>query len=157
MIKSSMIKSALLFFLAVFGSITGTATVFAGVGDKKQSVDFHDIHQDGTVAIIGHFGIPIGQTVTVEGSLAKPSKISNDVTLHFTKVNGTAVEDKKWGSYIQVRNVDSLPKDETIVVEGYEFLSWRGAAEINWHLEVEFIVTKVISPSNLKPNQWTPQ
>ncbi len=153
-----MIKPSLLRFLTVLGLITVTATAVAGVGSSKQSVDFHDIHRDGRVAIIGHFGIPIGKTVTVEGALAKPSKVSNDVTLHFTKVNGAAVEeDKKWGSYIQVSNVDALPKDETIVVEGYEFLSWRGSAEANWHLEVEFVITKVISPSNLKPNQWTPQ
>ena len=147
-----MIKPSLLRLLAVLGLATGTAAAFAGVDNRRQSVDFHDIHRDGTVAVIGHFGIPIGQIVTIEGSLAKPSKVSNDTTLHFTKVNGIPVDDKKWGPYIQVGNVDSLPKDATIVVEGYEFLTWTGSPEINWHTEVGFVITKVISPGSLKTN-----
>ena len=152
-----MIKASLSPFLAVCVLIACAATgVFAGMAEKKQSVDFRDIHRDGRVAIIGHFGIPIGQTVTIEGSLAKPSKVSNDMTLYFTKVNGTTVKEEKWDPYIQVKNVDLLPKDKIIVVEGYEFLSWRGTPEINWHVEVEFVITKVISPNNLKPNKWTP-
>ena len=152
-----MVKSSLLPALAAFALLTGAATgAFAGGSDKKQSVDFHDIHKDGTVAIIGHFGIPIGQIVTVEGHLEKPSKVSDEMTLHFTKINGSAIRENRWGSLIQIKNVDSLPKDEPIVVEGYEFLSWRGAPEINWNVEVEFVITKVISPASLKLNKWTP-
>ncbi len=141
----------------VFFAILITGTLAGVAGDEKVSVDFHDIHRDGKVAVIGHFGIPIGQIVTVEGRLAKASKVSNNMTLHFTKVNGVAREESgKWHPLIQIQNVDALPKDETIVVEGYEFLFWRGDPQINWHLEVAFFITKVIAPKDLKVNARKP-
>ncbi len=152
-----MIKSALFPFITVCALLAEAPSgLLLGVDNKKQSVDFRDIHRDGTVTIIGNFGIPIGQIVTVEGFLAKPSKVTNRMTLRFTKINGSEVKATRWPPYIQVRNVDSLPKDVPIVVEGYEFLSWSGSPEINWLLEVDFVITKVISPDNLKPNKWTP-
>ena len=58
--------------------------------------------------------------------------------------------------WIQIHNVDSLPEDETIIVEGYEFLSWRGDPQINWHLEVSFMITKVVAPKGLKVNVRMP-
>jgi hypothetical protein len=143
----------------VFVAILITGPVAGVAGDEKVFVDFHNIHRDGKVAVLGHFGIPIGQIVTVEGKLAEASKVSNDKTLRFTKVNGVAVakdESGRWPSLIQIQNVDSLPKHEPIVVEGYEFLSWRGDPQINWHVEVAFIITKVVAPKGLKVNAWKP-
>ena len=143
--------------LLIGAIVTG---VFAGEEGRKQTVHFRDIHRDGTVSIIGHFGIPIGQIVTIEGTLAKPSMVSNQRTLRFAMINGRPVPEtndpQKWPPLIQVRNVDSLPKEETIVAEGYEFLDWRVDPNINWHLEVEFMITKVISPARLKVNDRSP-
>jgi hypothetical protein len=94
--------------------------------------------------------------VTVEGHRAKPSKVSNEMTLQVNKVNDVSI-DKPASPWIQIRNVDSLPKDEPIIVEGYEFISWRGAPEINWHVESCFMITKVVSPQSLKLNALQPQ
>ena len=124
--------------------------------EKKISVDFRDIHRDGKVAVVGHFGIPIGQNVTVEGSRAKASKVSNEMTLHVAKVNGVAAAKQGESPLIQIQNVDSLPEDKTIIVEGYEFLSWRGDPQINWHMEVSFMITKVVAPKSLKVNARNP-
>ena len=140
-----------------------TAGVVAEVlakDEKKVSVDFRDIHRDGKVAVLGHFGIPIGQNVTVEGRRAAASKISNEMTLRFTKVNGVAAakeSESPWPLLIQIQNADSLPEDEAIIVEGYEFLSWRGDPQSNWHVDVAFIITKVVSPKGLKVNAWKPE
>jgi hypothetical protein len=68
------------------------------------------------------------------------------MTLHVTKVNGTAAAKRGESSLIQIQNVDSLPEGEMIIVEGYEFLSWHGDPEINWHVEVGFMFTKVVAP-----------
>lgn len=150
----SILGAACLLIAAI---VTG---VFGEEEARKQSVHFRDIHRDGTVSVIGHFGIPIGQIVTIEGALAKPSMVSNDRTLHFSIMNGKPIskpsEPQRWPPLIQIRNVDSLPKEETVVAEGYEFLNWRGDPKINWHLEVEFMITKVISPANLKLNGRRP-
>lgn len=124
--------------------------------EKKVSVSFRDIHRDGKVAVVGHFGIPIGQKVTVEGRRAKPSKVSNEMTLAVSEVNGAAATERGESPLIQMQNVDSLPENETIVVEGYEFLSWRGDPDINWHADVSFMITKVISPKGLKINAMKP-
>jgi RNA polymerase sigma factor (sigma-70 family) len=122
----------------------------------KVSVDFRDIHRDGKVAVVGHFGIPIGQNVTVEGRRAKASKVSDEMTLHVAKVNGVAAARRGESPLVQMQNVDSLPEDETIIVEGYEFLSWRGDPDINWHVEVDFMITKVVAPKGLKVNARKP-
>ena len=61
---------------------------FAGNDAQTRSFDFRDTHRNGKVAIIGHFGIPIGQIVTIEGSLARPSRVSNASTLRIAKING---------------------------------------------------------------------
>ena len=147
--------------LPVFAAVLTVGIVVAvfAKDEKKVSVDFHDIHRDGKVAVIGHFGIPIGQIVTVEGSRAEASKISNGRTLRFTKVNGVAApkqDESPWPSLVQVQNVDLLPDDEVIVVEGYEFLRWTGDPEVNWHVEVKFMITKVIAPKSLKVNGSEP-
>lgn len=137
--------------LPVFAAIL-TAGVVAGVlaeDPKKVSVDFRDIHRDGPVTVLGHFGTPIGQIVTVEGRRAKPSKVSSEMTLSVTTVDGVADTRRGDSALIQVQNVDSLPAGEPIVVEGYEFLSWRGDPQTNWHVDVSFIITKVVSPKDL--------
>ena len=56
--------------LLELGSVPG---VLAQDEKQKVAVDVRDIHRDGKVAIVGHFGIPIGQKVTVEGHRAKRS------------------------------------------------------------------------------------
>src|SRR5438552_801651 len=85
--------------LLIAGIVTG---LLAKDEVAKQAVNFRDMHKLGSVAIIGHFGIPIGQTVTVEGTWEKPSKVSNEKTLHFTKVkaNGAVVlaDIKEWST-----------------------------------------------------------
>jgi hypothetical protein len=123
--------------------------------EEKVSVHFRDIHRDGKVAVLGHFGIPIGQKVRVEGTRAKASKTSNNLTLHFTKVNGVKAPklgESPWPPLIQIRNVDTLPEDVTITLEGYEALTWVGDPEKNWRLDVDFIVTRVVAPVGLKVN-----
>ncbi|MEO8670622.1 MAG: hypothetical protein ABI411_04850 [Tahibacter sp.] len=142
--------------LAIALIATSGVALSAGPPTATQSVDFHDIQRDGSVAVIGHFGLPIGRIVKIEGRLAKASKVSNEVTLEFRTVNGAAFRDPHWSPTVQVRNTDALPADVDIVVEGYEFLVWRGSAESNWHLDVEFMITQVIAPDRLKLNRLEP-
>jgi hypothetical protein len=89
--------------------------------------------------------------VKIEGRRAKPSKLSNEQTLHFQRVNDKqAPDDLRYTPYIQIANIDRLPADQEIVLEGYEAIRWSGAPDINWHLDVVFIATKVIEPKDLK-------
>ncbi len=140
--------------------VTAVEAAFAESNPETRSFHFRDIHRDGAVLITGHFGIPVGQIVTIEGSRAKPSKVSNSRTLRFVKINGEPVpkpgQHLMWPPLIQIRNVDDLPEKEIIVAEGYELLTWRGDPNINWHLEVEFMITKVVSPDSLKTNNARP-
>ncbi|HET9395851.1 MAG TPA: hypothetical protein VFO36_07320 [Nitrospiraceae bacterium] len=134
----------------------GLVSVGAGVQGiaaadrQQQTVWFRDIHREGRAAIIGHFGLPIGRTVRLEGTRAKPSKVTNASSLEVTKVNGQdhphPGKELSYPPYIQVYNAASLPEGEQIVIEGYEFLRWDGDPDRNWHVDVEFCVTKVIAP-----------
>lgn len=148
-------------FLALAAILsTGIATAAPPTDAEKVTVDIRDIRTGGKVAVLGNLGIPIGQIVTLEGQLAKPSKVSNNMTLHFTKVNGVAVAKEsvlaRRHQMIQVQNVDFLPENETIIVEGYEFLQWRGDPQTNWSVNTAFVITKVIAPKSLKVNAWRP-
>jgi hypothetical protein len=140
---------------ALAAIVSLAAIPFRALGDEPAKppthVSFRDIHREGSVKIIGHFGIPIGTMVKLEGRRAKPSKRSNYLTLHFRSVNDKEVAgDPRYEPYIQIANVDSLPEDQEIVLEGYETIQWSGAPDINWHLDVTFVVTKVIEPKDLK-------
>jgi len=122
-------------------------------GDKIESVHFGNLHRNGSAVITGHFGLPIGQTLTLEGIRAKPSKLSNRSTLLVHSVNDVEIPEdspKEWPQLIQISNVYELPMRSTIILEGYEFTIWRGTAENNWHIDVEFMVTKVIEPNTLE-------
>lgn len=129
----------------------------AGIGndhtDRDRSVHFRNLHKDSSVKIIGHFGLPIGQALTLKGVRAKPSKLSNGSTLLVRTVNRAPFpEDNSqgWPPHIQIRNIHELPMSSTIIVEGYEFAEWRGSADKNWHIDVEFMVTRVVEPDTLK-------
>lgn len=122
-------------------------------GEKIESVHFRNLHSNGSVKITGHFGLPIGQTLTLKGVRAKSSKLTNGSTLFVHSVNDVVVpEDSpgKWPQHIQISNVYELPMRSTIILEGYEFAVWRGTADKNWHIDVEFMVTKVIEPSSFE-------
>ena len=122
-------------------------------GDRIESVHFRDLHRNGPVKITGHFNLPIGQTVTLEGVRAKPSKLSNASTLFVHSVNNVEIPidgPKKWPQLIQISNIHELPNRSTIILEGYEFVVWNGSADKNWHIDVEFMVTKVIQPGSLE-------
>ncbi len=130
------------------------------IGEGKidgTKIDFHDINRDGKIKVMGRFGLPIGQIITLEGKRAENSKISNEQTLVVEKVNGIQVEAPEkstWKSWIQIRNVEFLPKEGSIIVKGYEFLDWVGDPLINWHIEVDFVITEVVAPTNLKTKSW---
>ena len=134
--------------LAVLVAATGGYRAAADEGPPKE-VSFRDLHRDGDAVIIGHVGLPIGRIIRLEGRRARRSKMSNDATLEVLKVNGREppVREARGRIEIQVHNVDSLPEDETVVVEGFEFARWIGEPATNWHLGVEFQVAKVVSPS----------
>ena len=140
----------------VVGLVSATMTAFAEdrEQDAPQSVHYRDIHRGGLVAVIGHFGLPIGQIVRLEGVRARPLKTTNRRTLRFTRVNGVALEDlgrrSGYPPDIQIENVNELPEGKSIVVEGYERLRWRGDPQKNWLVEVSFVVTKVISSGGLE-------
>jgi hypothetical protein len=136
-------------------TVSGMSGGRAADEEKTITVNFRDIQRDGKVAVIGHFGIPVGQKVTIEGRRAKPSKVSNQMTLSVEKVNGVATK-RGESPLIQITNVDSLPDSEAIVLEGYEFLGWRGAPAINWHVDSSFMITRVVAPKGLESNARQP-
>jgi hypothetical protein len=114
-------------------------------------VSFRDIRPDGDARIIGHFKLPVGQIITLEGKRAPNSKVTNAQSLRVEKVNGKLVFSDVWGQpTIQISNVESLPEMEPIVVKGYEFLGWRGSPVGNWNITSEFIITDAIQPRSME-------
>ena len=145
-----LVRSSTVFVLCV---VFPVVTFSNEHGDRSESVHFRDLHRSGSVKIIGHFSLPIGQTLTLKGVRAKPSKVSNSSTLLVRSVNDVQIpEDSSegWPPLIQIANIYELPKRSTITLEGYEFAVWRGTAEKNWHIDVEFMVTKVVEPNTLE-------
>ena len=150
--------NALSFLLVVILLMPVDSPARADEPQTEISVPFREIHRDGNVKIIGHFGIPIGTTIKIEGVRAQPSKLTNKMTLHVHKVNGkNFIADERYSPFIQIANVGELPETERIVLEGYESIEWRGDPERNWHINVPFVVTKVIAPESLKRNLKLPR
>lgn len=136
--------------------IAGAVAVTAGASVDVQ-VFFRDIHRDGSAKVIGNFGLPVGQTITLEGRRAKPSKISDAQSLDVDKVNGkmtTFPEQKGFPSRVQIENVTELPEGVPIAVKGFEALRWVGSPDTNWHVEVFFVVTEVPGPTRLQFKPW---
>ena len=156
--RSTANESLKRLFSAIVAVTCLAATAFAET-KPNQSVHFRDIHRGGAAEIIGHFGLPIGQTVKLKGVLAKPSKVSNRSTLRVQAVNDETLPEYRgggWPPLIQISNIDDLPAGVTIVLEGYEFAVWRGSAEKNWHLNVNFMATRVIAPKSLEFDRAPP-
>ena len=123
----------------------------AGDG-RREPVSFRDLRRDGPASILGHFGLPVGRIIRLEGRRAQGLKTTNEATLHVTKVEGRDFPpepDPPYSPHIQVANVRTLPEGEPIVVEGYEFTQWVGDPDVNWHIEVSFHITKVVAPAHL--------
>jgi hypothetical protein len=145
-------------YYCVLCLIVGLATglrIYAEEDQKVlgQDIYFRDIGEYKKIKIIGNFGLPIGQSIILEGERPNKSKVTNEYTLEVKKINGKQVEKKEkliWPPYIQIRNVESLPEGETIILKGYELLVWVGAPQKNWHVDVAFEVTEVITPKKLK-------
>jgi hypothetical protein len=130
----------------------------ASADDGPKQASFRDFGSHGSAAIVGHVGLPIGATIRLEGRRAPNHKTTNAATLEVIRVNGHAPPVRQPGEriHIQVHNVESLPPNETIVVEGFEFASWVGEPT-NWFLEVEFQVARVVSPSAIVLKQRGPR
>jgi hypothetical protein len=136
--------------------VAGTVALRAGATADAE-VFVRDIRSDGSVKVIGHFGLPVGQIITLEGKRAKRSKISNLQTLDVEKVNGkvtTFPARMGFPSYAQIENVTELPEGVPIVVKGFEALRWVGSPDTNWHVQVDFVVTEVLSPAALPFKAW---
>jgi hypothetical protein len=151
--RSKPIRPAVRCVAALALLVAGAHSEAGASGDgAKQTVSFRDLTRDGKASIIGNFDLPIGRIIRLEGRRAKPSKLSNPATLEVSKVDGRsfpAVSNPPYSPYIQIHNIDGLPEDRQIVVEGYEFARWVGDPEVNWLIEVDFCVTKVIAPAGL--------
>jgi len=117
-------------------------------------VSFRDIQRDGSVKVIGNFGLPVGQIITLEGRRAKPLKTTNEQTLEVEKVNGKALPTRDRTFDIQIENVAALPEGVPIVVKGFEALHWVGAPDTNWYVGAYFVVTEVVGPATLQFKPW---
>ncbi|MET0555663.1 MAG: hypothetical protein ABW221_21675 [Vicinamibacteria bacterium] len=151
-----MPRTALLLRSTLAVLLAGAATSAADHGPKE--ISFRDFGSDGSTALVGHVGLPIGQVVRLEGRRAPNLKTTNAATLEVVRVNGQEPRRRQPDEriHIQVHNVEALPPNETIVLEGFEFASWVGAPT-NWFLRVEFQVTNVVSPSAIVLKQRGPQ
>ena len=151
-VEAHVTSTGLFFVILIWGCLP-VAAPRAEPGKPNQSVHFRDLKRSGSAAIIGHFGLPIGQTVKLEGIREKPSKVSNGSTLRVRSVNDEVLPTYHgggWPPLIQISNIYELPQGVTVVLEGYEFAVWRGSAEKNWHMDVDFMVTRVIGPESLE-------
>lgn len=126
----------------------------AGQPVPVHPVDVREIHRDGAVAIVGSLGLPVGRMVRLEGRRARPSKVTDEATLEVAKVDGRepSVPESRRPVHVHLHNVDSLPADEPVVLEGFEFVRWMGEPGTNWHLAAELQVTSVVSPAGLRLN-----
>jgi hypothetical protein len=77
--RMSTLAMALGFALVLLSATVGSQSMPAADGPIR-TVSFREIHRDGPAAIIGHFRFPIGRTVRLEGTLAKPSHMFNAST-----------------------------------------------------------------------------
>src|SRR6202008_2272186 len=87
--RSKPIRPAVRCVAALALLLAGAHSEAGASGDgAKQTVSFRDLTRDGKAAIIGNFDLPIGRIIRLEGSRAKPSKLSNPATLGGSKVDG---------------------------------------------------------------------
>jgi hypothetical protein len=145
--------------MAVLASVLGCSVGFGSEeSEGARRVFFRDIHRDGKVKVIGNFGFPVGQIITLEGRRARPSKTSNAQTLAVEKVDGVPVEklerERGWPATVQVMNIVDMPEGAPVSVKGFEALRWTGRPDVNWHLEADFVVTEVLSPRSVKVKEW---
>lgn len=119
----------------------------AGGTATAQVVRVQDMHRDGKLHLVDQLGIPVGILIELEGRRAPAYKHTNACTFKIEKIDGKAFEpQERYDPFVQVANVDELPEDVTLRVEGYEFLEWSGDPMRNWGVSALFVITKVHSP-----------
>ena len=145
-------KQILTAIVLVFGSVFAMAAADASATNK------HPPTALGDVVPMGKLGHPIGTYLTIEGVRAEQGKVGVR-TLLADMVNGKKLERPV---YVWIDNIDSLPKEDRCVINGYESGRWIGtppdvSAKVHgteqqalWQFWRFFLIVSADRPKELK-------
>lgn len=132
---------------------------FVEAADELSAVQYSNLGD--RVKIIGHFGIPIGQYIIIEGKRSKTDNLATTSnTLSVEKLNGKTL---KIPADIKLDDIDSLNEGVVYVLKGYETggmigipppneIARRqgGQMEFGLRFQVSFKIVESVTPGNLK-------